>query len=176
VLSGPRRQQRSSIRGREPKYRATPATETGASERNVSASVVSAERPSCSSRKIPRLIKARSSSSSARRVRADPTGQFVTPMPEYLAPGVFIEEIERGPKPIEGVATSTAAFLGETLRGPQLPWLVTSYNECGVIVDAAIQHDNLMLTRPLFDTFTLCCLPFLMPPVFRPALMYGSNT
>ena len=38
-------------------------------------------------------------------------------MPEYLAPGVFIEEIERGPKPIEGVATSTAAFLGETQRG-----------------------------------------------------------
>jgi phage tail sheath protein FI len=50
-------------------------------------------------------------------------------MPEYLAPGVFIEEIERGPKPIEGVATSTAAFLGETLRGPQIPWLVTSYGE-----------------------------------------------
>jgi uncharacterized protein len=48
-------------------------------------------------------------------------------MPEYLAPGVYIEEIERGPKPIEGVATSTAAFLGETLRGPEKPWLVTSY-------------------------------------------------
>ena len=39
-------------------------------------------------------------------------------MPEYLAPGVYVEEIERGPKPIEGVATSTAAFLGETERGP----------------------------------------------------------
>ena len=39
-------------------------------------------------------------------------------MPEYLAPGVYIEEIERGPKPIEGVATSTTAFLGETERGP----------------------------------------------------------
>ncbi len=50
-------------------------------------------------------------------------------MPEYLAPGVFIEEIERGPKPIEGVATSTAAFLGETERGPLRPRLVTSYNE-----------------------------------------------
>ena len=25
-------------------------------------------------------------------------------MPEYLAPGVYVEEIERGPKPIEGVA------------------------------------------------------------------------
>lgn len=50
-------------------------------------------------------------------------------MPEYLAPGVFIEEIERGPKPIEGVATSTAAFVGETERGPLRPRLVTAYNE-----------------------------------------------
>ncbi|MEY9418076.1 phage tail sheath protein FI [Bradyrhizobium japonicum] len=50
-------------------------------------------------------------------------------MPEYLAPGVYIEEIERGPKPIEGVATSTAAFLGETERGDDWPTLVTSYNE-----------------------------------------------
>jgi phage tail sheath protein FI len=50
-------------------------------------------------------------------------------MPEYLAPGVYVEEIERGPKPIEGVATSTAAFLGETERGTDWPSLVTSYNE-----------------------------------------------
>jgi uncharacterized protein len=50
-------------------------------------------------------------------------------MPEYLAPGVFIEEIERGPRPIEGVATSTAAFLGETERGRTKPRLVTSFNE-----------------------------------------------
>src|SRR5881227_455151 len=33
-------------------------------------------------------------------------------------PGVYIEEVSRGPRPIEGVATSTAAFLGRTLRGP----------------------------------------------------------
>ena len=50
-------------------------------------------------------------------------------MPEYLAPGVYIEEIERGPRPIEGVSTSTAAFLGETERGPTMPRLVTSFNE-----------------------------------------------
>lgn len=50
-------------------------------------------------------------------------------MAEYLAPGVYIEEIERGPKPIEGVPTSTAAFLGETERGPLEPRLVTSFNE-----------------------------------------------
>lgn len=50
-------------------------------------------------------------------------------MPEYLHPGVFIEEIERGPRPIEGVPTSTAAFLGETERGPLRPMLVTSYGD-----------------------------------------------
>jgi phage tail sheath protein FI len=50
-------------------------------------------------------------------------------MPEYKAPGVFIEEIERGPGPIDGVPTSTAAFLGETERGPTYPRLVTSSTE-----------------------------------------------
>jgi phage tail sheath protein FI len=33
-------------------------------------------------------------------------------MPEYLTPGVYIEEIEIGAKPIEGVSTSTIACLG----------------------------------------------------------------
>jgi phage tail sheath protein FI len=50
-------------------------------------------------------------------------------MPEYLTPGVYIEEIERGPRPIEGVPTSTSAFLGETERGPIKPRLVTSYKD-----------------------------------------------
>jgi phage tail sheath protein FI len=50
-------------------------------------------------------------------------------MPEYLHPGVYIEEIERGPRPIEGVPTSTSAFLGETERGTLRPTLVTSYKD-----------------------------------------------
>jgi phage tail sheath protein FI len=50
-------------------------------------------------------------------------------MPEYLRPGVYIEEIERGPRPIEGVPTSTAAFLGAAERGSIQPRLVTSYRE-----------------------------------------------
>src|SRR6185436_17197532 len=50
-------------------------------------------------------------------------------MPEYLTPGVYIEEIERGPKPIEGVPTSTSAFLGETERGPIRPRQGTSFTE-----------------------------------------------
>ena len=39
-------------------------------------------------------------------------------MPTYLHPGVYIEEIPSGVKPIEGVGTSTAAFVGYTTKGP----------------------------------------------------------
>jgi uncharacterized protein len=35
-------------------------------------------------------------------------------MPEYLSPGVYVEEIDTGPKPIQGVSTSTAVFVGIT--------------------------------------------------------------
>jgi phage tail sheath protein FI len=35
-------------------------------------------------------------------------------MPEYLSPGVYVEEVDRGPKPIEGVGTAMAAFIGFT--------------------------------------------------------------
>lgn len=38
-------------------------------------------------------------------------------MPEYLSPGVYVEELS-GPKPIEGVGTSTGAFVGIAERGP----------------------------------------------------------
>jgi phage tail sheath protein FI len=50
-------------------------------------------------------------------------------MPQYFTPGVYVEEIERGPRPIEGVPTSIAAFLGESERGTTTPHLVTSYIE-----------------------------------------------
>jgi uncharacterized protein len=35
-------------------------------------------------------------------------------MPEYLSPGVYVEEVDRGPKPIQGVGTSMACFVGFT--------------------------------------------------------------
>jgi len=50
-------------------------------------------------------------------------------MPEYLAPGVYVEEVSLGPRPIEGVSTSTAGMAGQTERGPMLPRLVTSWEE-----------------------------------------------
>jgi phage tail sheath protein FI len=51
-------------------------------------------------------------------------------MPEYLAPAVYVEEIDSGNKPIEGVSTITAGMIGVTERGPaNVPILVTSYGE-----------------------------------------------
>ncbi|MGH9256238.1 MAG: phage tail sheath family protein [Vicinamibacterales bacterium] len=51
-------------------------------------------------------------------------------MPEYLAPGVFVEEVDTGMKPIEGVSTSTAGMIGVTERGPvDVPILITSMGE-----------------------------------------------
>ena len=35
-------------------------------------------------------------------------------MPEYLAPGVYVEEIPSGPVPIQGVGTSTVGMVGLT--------------------------------------------------------------
>jgi uncharacterized protein len=42
-------------------------------------------------------------------------------MPEYLAPGVYVEETSFRAKSIEGVGTSTTAFAGATRRGPVVP-------------------------------------------------------
>jgi len=59
-------------------------------------------------------------------------------MPEYLAPGVFVEEVSYRSKSIEGVPTSTTGFAGLTHFGPVRydggplacePRLVTSYAE-----------------------------------------------
>src|ERR1041385_1504511 len=50
-------------------------------------------------------------------------------MPEYLSPGVYIEELA-GPKPIEGVGTSTGAFVGIAERGPiNDPQLITNMTQ-----------------------------------------------
>lgn len=52
-------------------------------------------------------------------------------MPQYFSPGVYVEEVDSGTKPIEGVSTSNAGFVGVTQRGPAsgVPVLVTSFPE-----------------------------------------------
>ena len=59
-------------------------------------------------------------------------------MPEYLAPGVYVEEVSFRSRSIEGVPTSTTGFAGVTRYGPvhytdgpttTKPRLITSYTE-----------------------------------------------
>ncbi len=48
----------------------------------------------------------------------------------YLSPGVYIEEVDRGTKPIETVGTSTVGFLGECNVGPvNEPVLCTNWSQ-----------------------------------------------
>lgn len=50
-------------------------------------------------------------------------------MPEYMAPGVYVEEVSFRAKSIEGVSTSVAGFIGPTRFGPTEgePELLTSF-------------------------------------------------
>src|ERR1044071_9956440 len=51
-------------------------------------------------------------------------------MPEYLSPGVYVEEVNSGPRPIEGVGTAMAAFVGFAPGGPiNQPTLVTNWSQ-----------------------------------------------
>ncbi|MFB6888219.1 phage tail sheath family protein [Kitasatospora sp. NPDC056327] len=51
-------------------------------------------------------------------------------MPTYLTPGVYVEEVQSGARPIEGVGTAVAAFLGFARTGPfHEPTLVTGWDQ-----------------------------------------------
>jgi phage tail sheath protein FI len=52
-------------------------------------------------------------------------------MPEYLSPGVYVEEVSFRAKFIEGVSTSTCGIVGQTSFGPVAgrPEVVTSFSE-----------------------------------------------
>ncbi|MFE5481663.1 phage tail sheath family protein [Streptomyces sp. NPDC056527] len=51
-------------------------------------------------------------------------------MPTYLTPGVYVEEVQSGARPIEGVGTAVAAFVGFAQSGPfHEPTLVTGWDQ-----------------------------------------------
>jgi phage tail sheath protein FI len=69
-------------------------------------------------------------------------------VPEYLAPGVYVEEVSFRSKSIEGVGTSTCAFAGPTRKGPTgvAPELLTSFADFertyGGLDDLAFDSDT----------------------------------
>ena len=51
-------------------------------------------------------------------------------MPTYLSPGVYVEEVDSGSRPIEGVGTAVAAFVGVAESGPvNEPTLVSNWSQ-----------------------------------------------
>lgn len=51
-------------------------------------------------------------------------------MPSYLSPGVYVNEVEAGTRPIEGVGTAVAAFVGLASKGPDNePTLVSNWTQ-----------------------------------------------
>ena len=69
-------------------------------------------------------------------------------MPEYLAPGVYVEEVSFRSKSIEGVPTSTTGFAGVARYGPlsfvggprtSEPRLITSFTEFERVYGGLVQ-------------------------------------
>ncbi len=64
-------------------------------------------------------------------------------MPNYLTPGVYVEEIPSTSKPIEGVSTSVAAFVGLAPGGPlNTPTRVSNWTEFAKQFGDPVQTEN----------------------------------
>ncbi|MFY1671350.1 phage tail sheath family protein [Plantactinospora sp. WMMB334] len=66
-------------------------------------------------------------------------------MPQYLAPGVYVEEVPSAIKPIAGVGTSTAGFVGVVADDVAMPLLP---GRSGVQADGAVEPADFHLVAP----------------------------
>ena len=64
-------------------------------------------------------------------------------MPTYLTPGVYVEEVPSANKPIEGVSTSIAAFVGLAPGGPvNTPMRISNWTQFAKIFGDTNEPDN----------------------------------
>ncbi len=64
-------------------------------------------------------------------------------MPSYLTPGVYVEEVPSASKPIEGVGTSVAAFVGLVPGGPlNTPVQITNWSQFARIFGDPTRDDG----------------------------------
>ena len=85
-------------------------------------------------------------------------------MAEYLSPGVYVEEVDRGPKPIEGVGTAMAAFVGFTEKAEMVRE-----------VDNELMVENLLNRPQLVTNWTQYVQRFggFVPGIHLPQAVYG---
>ena len=88
-------------------------------------------------------------------------------MPEYLSPGVYVEEVDRGPKPIEGVGTAMGVFVGFTEKA-----------EVTREVDGELLVENLLNKPQLVTNWTQFVEKFggFVPGLKLPLSVYGYFT
>jgi len=73
-------------------------------------------------------------------------------MPSYLHPGVYVEEIPSGSRPIEGVATSITAFVGVTQRNSRLkPTLIDNMDDYLEIFGPILSSSNKKKGHPFLS-------------------------
>jgi phage tail sheath protein FI len=77
-------------------------------------------------------------------------------MPEYLHPGVYIEEVSTQPQPIEGVSTSTTGFIAVSQRGPLLG-PITSFAEFLQLAGPPQSVNLVLAIRGFFENGGLRC-------------------
>jgi phage tail sheath protein FI len=64
-------------------------------------------------------------------------------MPTYLTPGVYVEEVPSASKPIEGVSTSIAAFVGLAPGGPvNTPMRISNWTQFAKLFGDPAEPDN----------------------------------
>lgn len=69
-------------------------------------------------------------------------------MPTYLTPGVYVEEVPSTSKPIEGVSTSIAAFVGLAPGGPvNTPMRISNWTQFAKIYGDPVEPEN----RPFME-------------------------
>jgi phage tail sheath protein FI len=90
-------------------------------------------------------------------------------MPEYLSPGVFIEEVPARLKAIEGVSTSTAGFVGAAERGTVPGYPLPDFTPpAGVTFEFPVDRGPVLTTS--FAEFTRA---FGNPPPLGPGETHG---
>ena len=85
-------------------------------------------------------------------------------MPEYLTPGVYVEEFDRGPKPIEGVGTAMPVFIGFSEKA-----------QSSEIVDGELVTSDLMGKATLVTNWSQYIERFggFVQGIYMPQAVYG---
>ena len=71
-----------------------------------------------------------------------------SPLPNYSAPGVYIQEVSGGSHPIQAVGTSTAGFVGTAPASKTASVSITTDNLKATVIDNWTQFQDSFFTKP----------------------------